>query len=96
MLEGWDIIHKRLALSDLLQQGVAKIALMPFAEDALFSRVALETSIGQVLNDKVIKIDPIYEDTDEHGPRASRGAHHSDQQLNPERVARAVAQFFKA
>jgi len=95
LLEAWDIIYKRLALSDLLQQGVIKIVLMPFAEDALYSPVALEASIGQVVNDKVINIDPIYEDTDKYGPRAGRGAHHSDQQLNPERVAHAVAQFFK-
>lgn len=93
--EGAEIIHRRVNFSGLLNRQVGEIALVPFAEDKLFSQDELAASIGAVVNSQIVSFSPVSMELDAKGLRSGRGADHSDQQFNPERVAGAIAQFLR-
>lgn len=94
--EVWRLARDKVEYDRLLSSAISRLAIFGYAEDALFTHKQYEATVRKHLDGGLIYATPIsLELTADRKIRGGDLAVHDDEEGNPTRVARAVAQFLR-
>lgn len=100
-----DLVRERIDVEQLFSAGVARLAIVSYAEDAMFPYEVLEKGVMKALAAGANRNHPVpttwsvpisfQKANGSPRPYSGSGAVHDDEQLNPSRVASAVADILR-
>lgn len=91
--EGLHLADRKLDSKKLLSQGVAKLAIVSYAEDPLYSDAIIESAARRSVDNGASWSVPVALDL--HGPLGTEGSSHNDEQFNPTRTGKVVSSLLK-